>query len=164
MKPFSGLKLRSLLIAGVILMCSACGKDPGGITANMTAYNHSVESIASFDVELSTGAAVGAGFIAPGQGGGALTCCVTLPPAWTPGLKVTVRKIAGHNGETQVTIKSVAIPKYDATQNNNLNVHFLNDGNVKVFVTQYALGHQNYPLRGKEADLVPGVPLQIRWK
>ena len=29
---------------------------------------------------------------------------------------------------------------------------------IKVFVTMYALWHPDYPLKGKEAELTPGVP------
>ncbi len=146
-------------------MSSACSKEPDGVSANMNAYNHGTDGIVQYDVELSTGAAVGSGFIGPGKGGGAMTCCVMLPAAWSPSLSATVRKIiALDNGEKRTVIKTVAIPKYDASLPNHLSVHFLHDGNVKVFVTKYLLGHQNYPLTGKEAELVPGVPLKIRWK
>jgi hypothetical protein len=32
-------------------------------------------------------------------------------------------------------------------------VHFLRDGNVKVFVTMMSLHHPDYPLKGDEARL-----------
>jgi hypothetical protein len=42
-----------------------------------------------------------------------------------------------------------------------LNVHFLRDGEVKVFANRLSLWHPDYPLKGKEAELQPGVPIEV---
>jgi hypothetical protein len=55
----------------------------------------------------------------------------------------------------------VPVPKYDAKTAGSLNVHFLHNGEVKVFITKYTLGHRDYPLKGKEAEMKPGVPIEI---
>lgn len=46
------------------------------------------------------------------------------------------------------------IPKYDKV--GDLAVHFLRNGEVKVFVTNPRLGHPDYPLKGPEAGLNEG--------
>lgn len=56
------------------------------------------------------------------------------------------------------------MPKYLSDEAGHLSVHFLYDGSIKVFVTQYALGHRKYPLSGKEAEMKLGVPLEIVWQ
>ncbi len=160
----SCLKLPLLILVGVTLLSTACAKQTASISANLMAYNHSLSGVASFEVSLSNGSTVQAGYIAPGAGGGSHTCCIMLPVAWTPTLTATVRKVSTRNGQEQTFVQKVAIPRYDGSLPNHLSVHFLNDDSVKVFITDYLLGHQKYPLRGKEAEMVPGVPLEIRWK
>jgi hypothetical protein len=60
--------------------------------------------------------------------------------------------------------KMVPILQYSCAEASKLVVHFLHDGSYKVFVTRYLLGHRKYPLSGKEAELEPGVPLEIIWE
>lgn len=57
----------------------------------------------------------------------------------------------------------VEIPKYDLKNADLFSVHFLRNGEVKVFVTGLLLGHRDYPLKGKDAELKPGVPIKIIW-
>jgi hypothetical protein len=104
-----------------------------------------------------------AGFLNKGAGGGSYTCCLTIPLEWRPGLFVTVT-YATFSGDAEKKVAHVvAIPKYDGTNVSTMNVHFLRNGTVKVFVTRIMLGHRDYPLKGKEAELKPGVPIKIQW-
>lgn len=54
--------------------------------------------------------------------------------------------------------------KHQARQEMPLVRHFLHDGSYKILVTKYLLGHRKYPLAGKEAELEPGIPLEIIWE
>lgn len=60
--------------------------------------------------------------------------------------------------------KTVPVPKYNADDTGMFIVHFLHDGNYKVFVTKYLLGHRKYHMSGKEAELEPGIPWRIIWE
>ena len=51
------------------------------------------------------------------------------------------------------------MPPYDKVS--RLAVHFLRNGEVKVFATMYGLSHPDYPLQGEEATMKPGVPLRL---
>ena len=68
-------------------------------------------------------------------------------------------------GDRRIRVeKIVSIPQYTSSDASIFVVHFLHDGSYKVFVTKYSLGHRKYPLSGKEAELEPGVPLEIIWE
>ncbi|WP_374582012.1 DUF3304 domain-containing protein [Pseudoduganella sp.] len=123
-------------------------------------YNHSARGISSFAVAVGTSERE-AGYIGPGQGGGSNFCCVAVPSQWTPGLKakVTLMRLDGSNYSTSEQV--VEIPKYGKGDNAFFAVHFLRDGRVKVFVTSYTLWHKNYPLKGKEAEMKPGEPIEV---
>ena len=161
----SNRKFCVALLTGITLMSTACSKEPTGVSANMTVYNHMVTGVASYGVKLSTGAAIDAGFVAPGEGGGAVICCLTLPLVWTPNLTATVKKnVFDKDRNTVSTFKTVPVPRYASPPPGRFVVHFLVDGNIKVFATRYLLGHAKYPLRGQEAELIPGTPIEIIWK
>ena len=164
-KMLSNRKLFIALLTGITLMSTACSKEPAGVSANMTVYNHMVTGVASYGVELSTGSSIDAGYVAPGEGGGAITCCLTLPLVWTPNLTATIKKnLFDKDGKLVATFKTVPVPKYASPPPAQFVVHFLFNGNVKVFATEYSLHHGKYPLRGKEAELIPGTPIEIHWK
>ena len=93
-----------------------------------------------------------------------MTCCIQAPIKWEANLRATVKFTANVNGADNEIIKEVLIPKYSKEEAGHVSVHFLYNGDIKVFVTQYALGHRKYPLNGKEAEMKPGVPLEIVWQ
>ena len=55
----------------------------------------------------------------------------------------------------------VEIPRYG--DGGKFDVHFLRNGEIKVFVTGYALWHPDYPLKGEEAEMTPGVTPSGPW-
>jgi len=88
------------------------------------------------------------------------SCCLALPLQWRPGIVVEVElSLDMKQWRKQV----LEVPKYESEDATSINVHFLRDGDIKVFVTKYALGHPSYPLQGKEAELVPGKTPGARW-
>ena len=143
---------------------TACSKEDMKISVNLTAYNHTEHGVGSYIVKLADGSWTEAGFLAPGQGGGGETCCLSIPAVWKNGMEVTVIMDTIKDGKDVRVEKVVPVPLYVASDAGRFVVHFLHDGRYKVFVTKYSLGHQKYPLSGKEAELQPGVPLEIIWK
>jgi hypothetical protein len=119
---------------------------PSGITG----YNHTDNTIASFDVD-----GVWGGNVRPHTGGGSSACCVQLPLPWHEGLTV---KIDWEDDKGQQHERVVPVPRYDAKSLGIFNVHFLRSGEVKVFDLNGGLGSPDYPFQGDEADLKPGIP------
>ncbi len=162
--PWSKRVSGCLFYVALALFNTACSKENMSVPANLTAYNHTENGIGSYIVTLSTGASTSAGYLGPGEGGGGMTCCLAVPPVWRPGMTATIEMETTVNGKDITTTKTVTIPQYATDDVSTFNVHFLHNGNYKVFVSKYALGHRRYPLTGKEAELNPGVPLKIIWE
>jgi hypothetical protein len=155
--------LFAVLCAGVFNV--ACSEDTSPLQAGVTGYNHTEKSIGYYTVSSGDGKGGGieVGFLDAGAGGGGLTCCVLVPRVWPPGMTVKVTWESWTKKTPQTLTRVVPVPKYDAKTAGSLNVHFLYNGEVKVFITKYSLGHRDYPLKGKEAEMKPGVPLKIIW-
>ncbi|MGY0611842.1 DUF3304 domain-containing protein [Luteimonas sp. A501] len=113
-------------------------------------YNHTDKVIGQFQINGGAGDSA----MAPHSGGGSLTCCVSIPAKWKPGLRVTIRWVDGWSMNEQVRV--LPVPEYTDETAGYFTVHFLRNGEVKVFSTRYALWHPNYPLKGEEAGLEPG--------
>ena len=122
------------------------------VTADLTGYNHTDKTIAAFYVDGQWG-----GNITPGSGGGSFVCCISLPVPWHEGTEVTV---SWEDHELKTQSRKVVVPRY-SDRGGGMTVHFLRDGQIKVFVGMTVLAHPDYPLKGKEAELRPGVPLDI---
>lgn len=122
--------------------------------ANILGYNHTDRHIARYSVNGYGSTSIGAH-----EGGGSFTCCVGVPLQWKPGMTATI-SWRWHESE-EVHTAEVPVPAYERA--GNLTVHFLRDGEVKVFVTGYALEHPAYPLQGEQATMRPGVPLPRPW-
>lgn len=165
MSYFFKTRLNSLsLVIFLLFSTIACSKESMKINVNITAYNHTENGVGSYIVKLADGSWAEAGFLAPGQGGGGKTCCLSIPSVWKKGMKVTVIMDTIKDGKDIRVEKVVPVPPYVASDAGRFVVHFLHDGSYKVFVTKYLLGHKKYPLAGKEAELQPGVPLEIIWE
>lgn len=122
-------------------------------SSQVTGYNHTDKTIASFSVN-----GVWGGNVTPHANGGD-TCCLQLPLAWPQGLKV---KIDWEDDQGQQHSREVLVPPYDSKSIGVFNVHFLRSGEIKVFDINAFLGHPDYPLKGDEANLKPGVP-NLQW-
>ena len=79
-------------------------------------------------------------------------------------MKATIVMSTVKNGKDIRVEKTVFVPQYARADAGRFVVHFLHDGSYKVLVTKYLLGHRKYPLSGKEAELEPGIPLEIIWE
>lgn len=80
------------------------------------------------------------------------------------GVEVTVIMDVIKDGKDVRVEKVVPVPPYVAFDAGRFVIQFLHDGRYKVFVTKYSFRYHKYPLSGKEAELQPGVPLEIIWK
>ena len=154
-----------IFLCGFLLFSNvACSKESMKTSVSLTAYNHTESGVGSYIVTLADGTSVEAGYLAPGEGGGGETCCLSIPSVWKPGMKATISMHILKNGKPIRVEKIVSVPRYNSSDAGRFVVHFLHDGSLKVFVTKYSLGHRKYPLSGKEAELQPGVPLEIIWE
>jgi hypothetical protein len=166
LKRPSGSALRFAMALTLAVLLTACSREqaaaPPATTKNaksatipveLTGYNHTDKTIGAFYVNGQWG-----GNITPGSGGGSFVCCVALPNPWHPDMKVRVR---WEDQDGAYHEQDVSVPAYDAKETGGLNVHFLRSGEIRVFAGMIYLGHPDYPLKGKEADLKPGVPIQL---
>lgn len=161
MKHYFFVKRWLFAMICVSLFSTACSKEPATTPLQLTGYNHTNKSIGSFSVTGDGGEGGNSGYHAPGSGGGGFTCCVSVPTVWQPGMKIMVTWDGWEKDMEKTITRVVPVPKYDAETASRLNVHFLRNGEVKVFISRYGLRNRNYPLKGKEAELKPGVPIEI---
>lgn len=135
------LLLITLLLNFSLSACHA-GDDPMGL--DVVGYNHTNDDIGWFSVANGGGAYVGkheqSGF----------ACCASIPRKYTPGMTTTVRW-GGVNRETQERVVEVA--PYTPKDGGMLAVHFLRNGDIKIFVTMLGPRHPDYPLKGDEAKM-----------
>lgn len=135
------------LLGSIILFClllGACRLADATDSVGVVGYNHTGTTIVQFLVSGGGGGS----FIYAHQGGGA-ACCVSIPKKWNSGLTVEVEWTADLKSFKR---ESVSVPQYDARAG-QMAVHFLRNGDVRVFVTSLGLGHPDYPLKGPEASL-----------
>ena len=132
-----------MLAAGSVAL-SGCGEDP--MTLEVVGYNHTDEGIYAFAVNKSGGP-----YLAPHRGGGNFTCCASVPRTYRPGMTLDVEWV--NNIKDIPKQRTVVVPPYRPQDGGMLSVHFLRDGNVKVFVTMVGPRHPTYPLQGDEARL-----------
>ncbi|WP_095111104.1 DUF3304 domain-containing protein [Pseudomonas sp. Irchel 3E20] len=138
-------QLLSLLVLAVLLVgCKAEEPDKGSATAQISAYNHTEDFIYQFYIDGAGGASVRAY-----EGGGGFICCIGYPREWRPDLKATVRWTTSasnpkpYTGETWHE-KVVPIEQYKEL-GTTLNVHFLEQGNVRLIISSMGSGHPEYP-------------------
>jgi len=135
-----------LLIALAMGLLCACESEAVG--TNIVGYNHTDKDIGHFTVNGKGGTYLGAH-----EGGGGFVCCVAVPASWTPDLTVKIGWTDEHDKNYRERV--VPVPRYDEV--GHFAVHFLRNGEIKVFVTMYALWSAHYPLKGADAHLRPGV-------
>lgn len=140
--------VRALTLVGLGFAMSACNAEPKRQSLNVVGYNHTDENINEFIV----GSAAGGGFTEAHTGGGSFNCCASVPKQWHDGMSLDVKWSRDLKNYKQ---RTVVIPRYSGNDA-FLAVHFLRNGEVKVYVTHYLLGHPDYPLSGPDAGLRAG--------
>jgi len=138
--------LSALVVLLLLPVLAACKGQPASTTpVGVRGYNHTDNHVAQFLVNGGSG-----GSAWPHSAGGTV-CCVVLPDHWAPDQKVEIEWTTDLETYQKAT---VSIPRYNEV--GSLAVHFLRNGQVKVFVTNLILGHPDYPLTGPEAPLREG--------
>ena len=139
------------IAATLLALCvSACHPKEETFSSQITGYNHTDNTIASFSVN-----GVWGGNATPHSGGGSSTCCLQLPEPWHAGLSV---KVSWEDAQGAQHDREIPVPEYKEPSLGIFNVHFLRSGEIKVFDLNGILGSPDYPLQGEEANLKPGVP------
>lgn len=137
-------KLLISMILGWLPFISACSNET--LPANVVGYNHTDRDIGHFTVN-----GAGGGFLQAHKGGGGFVCCIGIPKHWKPSYRVTVGWTDDYDENYQE--RTIEVPRYDKV--GHFSVHFLRNGEIKVFATMLALQHPDYPLKGFEAELEP---------
>ena len=153
-------------MCGVVatLLLAACSRE-ATLGAKITGYNHTTDqSLYVFTVNDGMGPNLD-----PQRGGGAFSCCASIPKTWKPGTKVKVWWI--YQGGTAVLppeppphTAEVELPPYKVTDIGSVQVHFYPDQKIRVLVAKTGLGHPDYPAdlawdAPTPADAVAGTPL-----
>lgn len=136
-----------LLIMLLPALAACQGKDESA-PVGIVGYNHTDTTIAQFLINGGNGDS----FIDAHTGGGSTSCCAMIPDHWRPGMKV---EISWTTDLKTYHKQMVPIPEYD-DKAGHMAVHFLRNGEVRVYVSNLYLGHPDYPLTGPEAGLSPG--------
>lgn len=147
-----GKAMCKLVASAVLIGLAASGAAFAAVSTGVVGYNHMARGIGYFTVKIDDGKPVTAGYLGAGSGGGGKTCCLLLPD-WHGGLKVKVISQQETGGKLEMMEQLVPVPRWDPARTSNLNVHFLANGKIKVFVAASGLGSEDYPLQGKEALL-----------
>jgi hypothetical protein len=149
-----------MALALLLPWLSACNSEQI-IPAGVVGYNHTDKNIGTFSVRIGKSRG-GGGFLEAHRGGGSMVCCVGFPDPWRPGLTAIVGWTDNYNKNYQE--REIPIPEYDAKRTGSVKVHFLRNGEIKIFLSLAFLGNPNYPLKGPEAGLYPGEdPVEV-WK
>ncbi|RDS80888.1 DUF3304 domain-containing protein [Dyella monticola] len=127
------------------VMLSGCHPDNKTMGLDVVGYNHTDRDIGWFSVGNG-----GGGYLGKHEQGGS-SCCASIPRTYKPGMTVKVTWGGLEIGKTQERI--VAIPPYTPEDGGHFAVHFLRNGDIKVFVTMHYLENPHYPLKDDEAKL-----------
>jgi len=142
------LRRFGLLVALLLTSTMAACQSPNEpVAVGIVGYNHTDTVIAQFQINGGSGGS----YVDPHRGGGKITCCATVPAQWREGLKATIRWTPDLKAYHE---EEVSIPRYEEA--GTLQVHFLRNGQIKIFSSSLRLGHPDYPLTGPEAGLHEG--------
>lgn len=150
--------MKCILFALLSMLCIACTGASPTSPLQLTGYNHTASSISWYSVEIPGGKGTGAGHLGSGEGGGGVTCCVSVPSKWHPGLAINIAWEVTIEGERVELKETLQLPEYSYDNATRLSLHFLSSGSVRAFVTRYGLGHPAYPLKGLDARM-PAIKL-----
>ena len=160
-----GRLLQLVMALALLALASACQpaepeepSKPASYAAGITGYNFTSEGVQEFYVNGQWGSN-----LPPYGGGGGTTCCVNVPKHWRPGLVAKIdwtmgrwttpyesrkhlpirEQIACCSAERTLS-KTVPIERYDP-EGGGLQVFFLPNDEIKVWVSNYDLGHEKHP-------------------
>lgn len=160
-------QMSRMWIIGVAVLLLACGKElpkNEASASTISGFNYSSEGIQEYYVNGAWGGGISIG------GGYGTVCCVNLPERWSPDLKVTIgwrRSDCGQRGPENTRCpplpldfqmgqkppewkyrtlkKEVLIEPFD--KGDTVQVFFLPDDEVKVYVTAFDPEHKDHPAK-----------------
>ena len=161
LQRLAALAITSLVLTGCQSFGAATTPPPQPtqktFSSGITGYNFTDEGVQRYFVDDNYGSN-----LRPYGGGGSTSCCMRLPTQWHPELAVTVQWTIGHWTTpyatrkhlsvreqteccwTQRTLsKTVPIERYE--EGGRLQVFFLPDDEIKVYVSDMLLGHEDHP-------------------
>jgi hypothetical protein len=133
------------LSSALLVHRNAAADDTMGL--DVVGYNHTDHDIGGFSVNGEAGS-----YLGKHEGGGGFTCCVSLPAKYASGMTVSVRWTDEYNKNSQS--RAVTVPPFGPKDTGVFAVHFLRNGEIKVFVTDLVyITNPDYPLKGDEARM-----------
>ncbi|MGF6775422.1 DUF3304 domain-containing protein [Paraburkholderia sp. GAS334] len=133
------------LSTALLVLRNAAADNTMGL--DVVGYNHTDHDIGGFSVNGEAGS-----YLGKHEGGGGFSCCVSLPAKYTPGMTVKVTWTDEYNKNPQS--RTVAVPTFGPKDTGVFAVHFLRNGEIKVFITDLVfLSNPDYPLKGDEARM-----------
>ncbi len=151
-----------ILVSIIAIKSFAFIKYPEFIPLTVEGYNHTATGIGEYIVSINNSTGIDIGYLGAGEGGGSSNCCVSIPRKWNSNLTVSVAwSVWKKDDKKREFSRTISVPEYNFMDVSRLNIHFLRSGEVKVFVSKYGLRNRNYPLKGKEAELKPGEPIEL---
>ena len=144
MRSRLGVLLAGLALALTLTACQE-PKEPDnkeGVPVGITGINHTTTYIADFYIDGAFGGNISN--INNGGGGGSTTCCVVIPHHYRPGLTAKVR---WNHTESRIDNWKEAVASIEPYSDGGGRawVHFMQDGSVRIVVSNYAPGHSDYP-------------------
>ncbi|WP_431478986.1 DUF3304 domain-containing protein [Massilia eburnea] len=140
----------AILSVAFLFLLASCEERTVG--AAVVGFNHTKDkSIYMFAVNGAPGPNVD-----PESGGGKSMCCISLPAEWRPGMRVKIwwQYSRKNQGDPQPPSKQVEldVPQY-GRRVGDIHVHFYDQDQVKVVVSNCQPGHPFYPM--DENSLLP---------
>ena len=148
------IALAVLVAALVLAACTPTAAKP--VAVGITGYNFTAEGVQEYYVNGMRGSN-----LPPYGGGGSTSCCVPLPAKWSPELRVTVDWTMGrwttpYESRKHLSVdeqikccsaertlsKVVPVERYEV--GGIVQVFFLPRDEIKVWVSQYDLGHEKH--------------------
>jgi len=150
--------MKRLILISMLAFIYGCGKtEPGkseGTASSISGYNYTAEGIQEFFVNGAWGGNLGIG------SGYGRVCCVMLPDKWTPGLSATVEWVRTDCGDLYGSVhsrcgyetkdwpyktlkKEIPIEPYERP--NSVQVMFLPDDEIKIYVSPFDPQHPEHP-------------------
>jgi hypothetical protein len=144
----------------LLILCSSvsagCSSQEARYAATIIGYNHTSNGIIEYTVKIDEGEAVSGLSLRPHSGGGGFVCCINVPVQWHDKMNVIVHVTEVVEGKEREREVIVPMPEFDSDYMTYLNVHFLRNESIKVFLAGTTISSKNYPLQGAEANL--GLP------
>ncbi|MDQ8034872.1 MAG: DUF3304 domain-containing protein [Bordetella sp.] len=161
-----------LLVLGLLLL-GACSAKDKTMTLGITGYNYTGDGVQEYYVNESRGSN-----LSIFSGGGSTSCCVSLPAHWKPEVNVKIEANIIHYTQPwkeqmpweqfkacclarRIFEKTVPVQPYKDNAGGVVQVFFLPDDQIEVWVSPLSVLHPDHPSkRGYPKNLNPATESQ----